>query len=579
MSFPQGAALLENVLFAAETTKNVNYVGVAVIGALLLVIIVLMLRSLGFNSKTPPSMVFRKMLVFIKSFYAPILLGKKLAKGEELHDNGKLAEALDVYLSVFYFDGLTSTRHQIAIHNESILERIEEVAEETSYTYPLDRISRFQDDLYDYFLVKMKYLAPSDYDGTPLHRPENEERFRDKLNLSQERQLIESFEHFLTTLVHKIQQHIKSGAKILPRGTRTSAPREAIPPMEEAFVSTDTPSASMDPFGSAPSEGQEVGPPPDLFGGSTSLFGEAEQAEELPSPPADPFASPVDPFGHSSSGPAVEVSAPDDLFAQEDQNPFSINDPHDPFNESTGVLHKLPGAVEDQGLLPPAPVERNTQGSVQAIQPPTIPQPSIPSMPAVPGPQPTGGFPGLGAPTVAPPMTAPMTPPGPAMNHPTGGFPQPTGGFPGFAAPTNNFAATPTNNGFPGLGPGQVGQTPQAPQPTGGFPGFNASNPVAQPTASGAFPNVGINSGMPQPTGGFPGFTAPSVAAVPPLSAGMPQPTGGFPGFTGSSAGLPAMNTGGFPQPTGGFPGFAASNPNAAPLPPNPFQMADKEKK
>lgn len=542
-------ALTGSLLFAAKASKIMGAIGVLVV---LLFIIYLMIRSLGFNSKTPPKMVLRKLSVVLRSFYAPLFYPRKLNAANELHDAGKLAEALEIYLNVFDFDGLTSSRAEIAIHNDTVLEYIEEICEQTSYDFPSERINRFREDLYDYFLVKTKYLAATDYDQTPLHRPENEDRFKDDLNLSKESELIEGFEHFLTTLCSKIEQHLKQGAQVLPRGTKTSKPK----PEAQAQFAADTPATPADPFAASAPAGPFGGtgesaqvdlppPPADPFGGNANPFGGADEPAEIGSPP-DPFAS---------SAPAGDVAAPAGLFGDgqaSDADPFSFNDPLDPYHDATGVMHKLPGAAEDPPAAaapPPPPVGDGTQMTPMPAPPPGL---------GTSVPQPTGGFPGLGAPNSGIPA-----PPAPS------GFPQPTGAFPGFGdAP----AAPQPTGAFPGTAPGGG-----FPQPTGAFPGFGNQGAPAAPQPTGAFPGMGgapmtppLGGGFPQPTGGFPGFQQAPPAAP---TGGFPPPAGG--GFPGGGAPMTPPAGGGFPQPTGGFPGFQQAPQG---LPPNPFGVPEDKK-
>tara|TARA_B100001989_G_C24546531_1_gene471165 strand:- start:1689 stop:3230 length:1542 start_codon:yes stop_codon:yes gene_type:complete len=510
-----------SVFFAALSAQKI--IGAAILSLLLLFIVFLMLRSIGIDSKTPPSMIIRKIKLFFRSVYAPITFGKKLEKAEALEDKQNMAAALEIYISAFDFDGMLSTNAKIAIINDTILEKIEEICDRTGYTYPVERINRFREDIYDYFLVRQKYISPMDYDGTPLHRAENENRFKDEIGLAQERALTDGFEQFLTGLVKKIQKHTKSsGVVILPRGQKHKAdPGE----VQSEMMPIEAP---MSTFNNV--EEESIAPPP-------------AQEEEI----ADPFAgmSTDSGFGESAQG-----------------NPFAVEDPKDPFNEATGTINRLPGAEDDLAQADSA------FGSLLSKKEEPIPAPPQPAG----MPQPTGGFPGFGNPQ----------PPAPAQ----GGFPQPTGGFPGFGnqqapAPTPPPTGMPQpTGGFPGFGqqppaPAQGGfpqQTPppQAgfPQPTGGFPGFGQQPPAPTPPPA--------QGGFPQPTGGFPGLgqqpPAPAQGGfpqqTPPPQGGFPQPTGGFPGFGQQQ---PPAQQGGFPQPTGGFPGLG--NPQA----PNPW--GDNNKK
>ncbi|TNE44227.1 MAG: hypothetical protein EP343_31235 [Deltaproteobacteria bacterium] len=558
MSFRWELIQNPNFLFAAKASKVILAIVVA-IG--LLGIVYWMLRSLGIDRNTPPSMILRKLYGFLRSFYRPFLSGGKWKKAAKWEEKKKYDAAVDIYLDLFDFDGLTSSRASIAIHNDRCLEHLEDVCKVVGYPFPNDRINRLREDIYDFFLVKQKYLSPTDYDGTELTRPENEQRFSDKLNFSQEQALVDGFRNFMQSFTAKLKKHIISGAPpiVTPEDSAVSVSNVNMDSVVNPFEAGGNPAPAVfeppaDPFGSSPPVEAEI-PLPEPPG----IFGQAQQDAPLPAPP-DPFGAP--PAGQqpaSLGAPPMPPSEP---------NPFSIDDPRVPHHEATGRIHKLPGEHDD--FVQDSPAE-STQ-----IAP--MPTPGGPGMAGGPGfPQPTGGFPGFGGAPATP--NPPMTP---AFPQPTGGFPglgagpatpppgvapsapQPTGGFPGFAG----TPGTPIPGSQP---PG----TPGFPQPTGGFPGFAGAPATPNPAATPAFP---------QPTGGFPGFAAgpntPTPGSQPPGAPGFPQPTGGFPGFAAGPA-TPPPNPGsqppgapGFPQPTGGFPGFGG-----APSTPPPFPPSDEDNK
>ncbi len=560
-------------LFVAAMSAS-KIIGSVVLLLFLLFVGYLILRSMGIDHHTPPSMIFRKIRLFFRSFFAPFLYKKRFAQAEALDKKGQVAEALDIYLSLFDFDGLLASNANIAIQNDTILERIEDICDRTGYEFPAEQINRFKEDIYDYFLVRQKYLSPADYDGTPLHRPENEKRFKQNLNLQQEQALIEKFEQFLTTLVTKLKKHSqKDGIVIRPKSDQPKMGSPDVFAVEEEMPASNAPMASF--------ASQEALQSP--------LSASSQQVEE--EEVADPFAG----LGPASASASVEDSS--DPFAS--QNPFAVEDPKDPFKEVTGTINKLPGPADD-----PSPIAASSDpfagiSSSNTNQPPATPAPASPSSSSFPSstptsseppqsfppnpfttPQPTGGFPGFGNSSPAPTPSSPSLP-SPAPTPAPTSMPQPTGGFPGFGQ-TQPSAPNPLLN-----------QNPLQPQqPTGGFPGFNqpptpapgfpppANNPFAPPqqqnpsvgpafsTPSGTFGSVPAPP-TPQPTGGFPGFTSQPPAPNPtPAPTSMPQPTGGFPGFTPqppAPAPAPTSSMPGMPQPTGGFPGFGQPTP-----PPNP---------
>ena len=516
-----GATLLPYFILAAEPviTKTKEASPLKLVAAVAIVIIMIvtvymMLRSLGFDKRTPPTVVFRKIMFWFRAQVAVRTLSGKLNKAEELESKGKLGEASQIYLNNFLFDGLMSTNAKVAMHNEELLERIEEVCVRAYYDFPADRINRYREDLYDYFLVRERLLDPDGAQNVPLHRAENEERFKNSLNLSQEKSLIEGFQNMLTSVVKKLQNHMKGGARIRSKEEAQAVLREqAAERMEQAQIQQQ----AVAPAAPAPSAA------PSLFGGaSENPFGSAPASNPFDQEIASPFDdSPGDPFGGMSSSPPAAPfgsSGGDDI-----PNPFGSSAPI------------------DNPIAPPTPPSSSPDddafGDLLSRPPEPEPAPPVPAMgaPMASGmPQPTGGFPGMAG-----------GQPQPTGGFPgmTGGQPQPTGGFPGLGGPPANG---PAGGGFPGLGAGQ-------PQPTGGFPGLGGGQP--QPT--GGFP--GMTGGQPQPTGGFPGF-----------GGGQPQPTGGFPGLGGGqpqpTGGFPGM-TGGQPQPTGGFPGFGSNPPQPSGFP------------
>lgn len=552
-----------SVFLAASLTK-VLWGLLLVVG--LLAIVYWMLRSIGIDRNTPPSMVWRKVLAFVRSFYRPLLIRGQWKKATQLEESQKLDGAVDIYVQIFDYDGLLSSQVSIAIHNDRCLEHVEEICKRVGFPYPAERINRLREDIYDYFLVKLKYLSPSDYDGTPLIRAENEHRFFDKLNLRQEEQFIEDFREFFESFSTKLKRHIASGA----------------PPIEAPVVSTASyPDMAAGTAGASVSESYGMG----SFDGAG--FGNAGMSQPVSQPIVAPLPAAPGIFG-SNRVEDAPLPPPPDLFGGSgfsgEANPFALDDPRMPHHEATGRLHKLPGVADDtpfhQGLRDvelPLQEEPTRQGPIP--KPPV--QPTLrPVNPGLGGPQPTGGFPGL---------SLGGTPAAPAFPQPTGGFPglgqgaptpavaqvspsafpQPTGGFPGFAAQGNPFSAAPS-------------AAPSTPQPTGGFPGF------AKPTHPAPTPAPGTGSqppgapNFPQPTGGFPGFAGGSAAPAPsfpqatggfpgfgsnipispasPAPASFPQPTGGFPGF-GQGGNVPTSGAPSFPQPTGGFPGFGGAPP------------------
>ncbi len=541
-----------------------------VLGVVMVGIMLLILRSMGIDSQTPPAMVWRKIKLFFGALILPILASRKLKEADILEEGGKLSEALAIYLRLFDFDGMLSSNATLAIHNETLLERIEDICERTGYDFPAEQINRFREDIYDYYLVRQMHLTPVDYDGTPLHRPENEDRFKDKLNMTQERDLIKGFEHFLSTLIQRIQEH-------LHRGGVVARPRVKKPQVSPSQVGLNTPDVPMGAEDSADAAGEQ---------------GDIYRNDPERALPARGFAPPS---GHAA--PPKEA------------NPFSVDDPRSPFSESTGTLRKLTGVEEDQPsanpFASPAPAAPNANPFAQRSQDAlaavnggpvmpmqarpagmAIPQPAAMPVPAMaaPAPQPTGGFPNFGqAPATTPSGTFPAPggfpgaaprPAAPSFPQPVSPqtmAPQPTGGFPGFQGPPlGGQAPRPAASGFPQ----PMAPQPMAPQPTGGFPGFQGpplGGQAPRPAAPGFPQPMG-----PQPTGGFPGFQGPPQAApMPPAGAPFPQPTGGFPGMQGPSTGSmpsPRPAAPGFPQPTGGFPGFQGP-PQSAPMPPagSPF--------
>lgn len=563
MSFRWELIQSPSFLFAAKGSKVILAIVVA-IG--LLGIVYWMLRSLGIDRNTPPSMILRKLHGFLRSFYTPVLSGGKWKRAAKWEEKKKYDAAVDIYVQLFDYDGLLSSRASIAIHNDRCLEHLEDVCKVVGYPFPTDRINRLREDIYDFFLVKQKYLAPTDYDGTELTRPENEQRFSDKLNLTQEQALVDGFRNFLQSFSAKLKKHIISGAPpiVTPEDPSQSVAVSNVDlenvvnhyegGVSEAISAPPLPAPS-DPFGAPAAVEAPLPEPPGIFGANQS-------DAPLPAPP--------NPFGNAVSQPA-ELGAPPapPMPSAPEPNPFSIDDPRVPHHEATGRIHKLPGQEEDHISSP-----------AESTQIAPMPQPGNAGFPGGPGfPQPTGGFPGMGSTPPTPNPAAAATP----------AFPQPTGGFPGFAGPppTPNPGMAPSTpqptGGFPGLtggigtpAPGsQPPGAPNFPQPTGGFPGFGGAPATPNPAATPAFP---------QPTGGFPGFAGgpgtPAPGSQPPGAPNFPQPTGGFPGFGGAPAtpnpaGPASQPPGapGFPQPTGGFPGFGA------PGTPPPFPSSDDKNK
>ncbi len=541
--------------FAAKGSKIIFGFLVALV---LLAIVYWMLRSIGIDRNTPPSMVGRRIMSFFRSTYRPLLMGGYWKRAARLEENSKFDGAVDVYLQLFDFDGLINTRASIAILNDRVLEHLEELCVQVGYPFPTQRIDRLREDIYDYFLVKQKYLAPSDFDGTELIRPENEHRFSEKLNLSQEYSLVDGFRNFLESFARKLKQHILSGAPPIVTAEQQQAAQHSLEMSvpDNGALPSSMAFESIDPFGvSRPISGDEIAAPADLFNPpvleasqppaltpAPGIFGAGVSTDAPLPPPPDSFVSGPGMTAPSVGGPPV--GGPPSLPV--DANPFSFDDPRVPHHEATGRLHKLPGSEDDSPFQsgPPSEEEATQTGPapIPASAPPGFPQPTGGFPGFASQPQPTGGFPGFSS---QPPGSA--TPPPNVSGAP--GFPQPTGGFPGFSSQPPGPATTPSG-------------TPGFPQPTGGFPGFNSQPPGPATSPSGA-------PGFPQPTGGFPGFSSqPPGPATPPPNVsgapGFPQPTGGFPGFASLPPGpvTPPPSGGGFPQPTGGFPGFPSTPPD-----------------
>ena len=160
--------------FAAKGSKV--FLGILV-ALFLLGILYWMLKSIGIDRNTPPSMVWRKFLSVLRSYFRPILTSGHWKKAARLEENKKYDAAVDVYMGLFDFDGLINARASIAIRNDTVLEHLESICVQVGYPFPNQRISRLREDIYDYFLVKQKIQSPTDFDGTALIRAENEHRF------------------------------------------------------------------------------------------------------------------------------------------------------------------------------------------------------------------------------------------------------------------------------------------------------------------------------------------------------------------------------------------------------------------
>lgn len=575
MSFHWDSVNIPSFLFAAKVSK---YLWGLLVFAGLLGILYWILRSIGIDRNTPPSMIWRKVLAFARSFYRPIFLKGRWKKAAQCEESQKWDAAVEMYVQLFDYDGLLSSRANIAIHNDRCLEHVEDICKRVGYPYPADRINRLREDIYDYFLVKMKYLAPSDYDGSALIRAENEHRFFDKLNLRQEEQFIEDFREFFESFAAKLKHHILSGAPpvvtpVIPK------PASAGESVEISNISLHDNMDSRDSQWAEEHTGSDLAIPqeakPSMLAPAPSIFG-GGRVEEAPLPP------PPDLFAGSRGGFTAEP------------NPFSLDDPRVPHLDATGRLHKLPGAGEDRAFQANPQESRKSSPPISdtarlglssppsssasaAFPQPTGGFPGFAAGPAAPiaSPQPTGNFPGFGGNVTAPAAQAvQVAPKAPVAPQPTGNFPglgigatpfastpmapitpQPTGGFPGFANAPSVGPGTPSpapsfpqpTGGFPGFGTGSPAPAPNFPQPTGGFPGLGQGKPPQTPSPSA------IN--FPQSTGGFPGFGGNPVS---PVASTIPQPTGGFPGFGQSGGTSPLSGVPVAPQPTGGFPGFSA---------------------
>jgi hypothetical protein len=276
---------------------------------------------------------------------------------------------------------------------------------------------------------------------------------------------------------------------------------------------------------SANSDENDLIPPSDLFEFDQNS-GSAEGTQMAPysfNSGREQFAQPQ--HQASAYGNTPSLSAPD-------PNPFAIDDPRLPYQEATGLIHKLPGVEDDISSTNNDPFSNLLNNQSQYYSPNTPAQKTSGAFGAgISLPQPTGGFPNFATAGRSAPMS---------QGNPS--FPQPTGGFPGFG---HQGTPAPMSQGNPSF-----------PQPTGGFPGFGHQG-TPTPMSQG-------NPSFLQPTGGFPGFGHQGTPT--PMSQGnpsFPQPTGGFPGFGHQGTPTPmSQGNPSFPQPTGGFPSFGQPNPN-----------------
>ncbi len=512
------------VIFAIKPGK---VAGIVIISLISVGILIWLLRSLGIDRNSPPDMIWRKIRVLFLSYFGPIVGSKKWKEAERLEKEGKYSQALKIYFSLLELDAFMSSSATLAVHNDTVLEKIEEICEKVGYPFPEEQLSRLREDIYDYYLVKQKVLSPSEYDSSLLNRPENEARFEDKISLVQEKKLIDNLRDFLSSFIEKVIHHIESGAPPIQKKEK----KPELPLPEEKPGGLPLPSnapfqqSGQSPLGEEPSSVTQ--PPISEPALSKSPFPSSDGAEEEDEPLRDEEGTAL-----SAPPPPPEVakklfSSSSSLFSAEEKkeeadDPFAklLSNSGDKAEESQQSPQNSPQQNEPPKISPPP----TSQSSAQISAPIPSNSPESPNI-KIGGqnsgaPQPTGGFPGIQN-----------------QNSP---FPQPTGGFPGVQNQNSPFPQ-PTG-GFPG-----VQNQGARPQPTGGFPGIqNQNSPFPQPT--GGFPGIqNQNSPFPQPTGGFPGMTPapnPNGNNRPnaPANQGGSQPFGGpfQPAGSGFPPGVPA---------------------------------------